>query len=394
MNIESLAEKVIFDLQKLKGNNSKLVVVAMSGGVDSSLTALLYKKAGYNVIGVTLQLTNDIDSKIQTRKLKTCCAGIDISDARKCANSIGIDHYVIDMRKQFQKMIIDDFVNSYASGKTPVPCIRCNQYIKFDQLLNLAVKWKADYLATGHYVQRIMGKNGWELHAGIDQIKDQSYFLFALTNSQLEICHFPLGSFHKNQTRELARYFGLNVANKADSQDICFVPEGNYASLLNKKNPEIFKKGNIVDKNNNILAEHNGIAGFTIGQRKGLKIGGRTDNSEPLYVLGLEPKTAEVKVGKKSDLKVDKFFIENLNWLVSVPEKPIDVKIKFRARMEKVNAIVFPKLNDNLNQVEIMNSNLSSEASKNNQITGIAPGQACVFYSENRVIGGGWIVKK
>lgn len=394
MKVKTLVNDLLSELRELKGGEDKCVVVAMSGGVDSSLTAKLYKESGYKVIGVTLQLAKDNNNnKNQSRK--TCCAGIDISDARKCANAIDIDHYVIDMRQQFQKMIIDNFVNSYGKGETPVPCIRCNQYIKFDQLLNLAVKWKADVLATGHYVQRKMGVNGWELHSGIDYIKDQSYFLFALTNAQLSMCHFPLGGIHKKQTRELARYFGLNVADKVDSQDICFVPDGKYINFLKQENPSMFKEGNIVDKKNNILAKHNGIAGFTVGQRKGLKIGGRNSSSEPLYVLGLYPNKSEVKVGAKSDLLSTDFYIENLNWLISVPDKPLEVSIKYRARMEKVDAIIFPETHNKVNQIKVRIPKSDDELSRRKQLlTGVAPGQACVFYNKDQVIGGGWIVRQ
>jgi tRNA-specific 2-thiouridylase len=275
------------------------VVVAMSGGVDSSVTAALLVEAGFEVVGLTMQLY-DYGKALQ--KKGACCAGSDIDDARVVSSKLGIPHYVLNYESIFQNQVINDFADSYLRGETPIPCVRCNQTVKFTDMFDRAKNLGASAMATGHYIRRKTKLGYPSLHTGIDPSKDQSYFLFATTKNQLEFVRFPLGSLTKNETRSVAKRHGLNVANKPDSQDICFVPEGNYAEVLRKLRPGSIEAGNIIDVNGNVLGKHNGIIDFTIGQRKGIGVGGRKDvddNNSILYVISLDIEKNNVMVGPK-----------------------------------------------------------------------------------------------
>ncbi|MBM1556708.1 tRNA 2-thiouridine(34) synthase MnmA [Sulfitobacter mediterraneus] len=357
------------------------VVVAMSGGVDSSVVAAMLAEEGYDVVGVTLQL---YDHGAALAKKGACCAGIDIHDARRVAEAMGFPHYVLDYENIFQDAVIDEFADSYLAGATPVPCIRCNERVKFKDLLETAKDLEADCMATGHYIQRKMGADGPELHSAADASRDQSYFLFSTTPEQLDFLRFPLGHLpSKDDTRALAAKYGLSVAMKPDSQDICFVPNGDYASVIRKLRPEAADPGNIVDQEGNVLAQHEGVIHYTIGQRRGLGIGGLAD---PLYVVKLDAERKEVVVGPKSMLATRRVPVREINWLGDAPltsqdEWPIAVKV--RSTRPPRDAILRP-ITDTTAEVEL----LSAEE-------GISPGQACVFYDPNssRIFGGGWIHK-
>lgn len=352
-----------------------LVAVAMSGGVDSSVAAALMVEAGYKVIGITLQLYDY--GNIQNKK-GACCAGQDIYDARQVADRLGFPHYVLDYESVFKQGVIDDFVDTYLKGQTPVPCIRCNQKVKFKDLLGTAKELGAQALVTGHYVQRLKGTLRSELHRAVDDSKDQSYFLFTTTQDQLDYLRFPLGGQRKAVTREHARRFGLNIAEKPDSQDICFVPNGNYASVVEKFKPGALDPGNIVDKNGIVLGQHNGIINYTVGQRKGLGIGG----GDPLYVLKLDPVKKEVIVGSKEDLAKTKLLLQEVNWLEDkdfFKQVAHTLKVKIRSTHQPIDA-----------QVTYLDEYTAS-VTLNNPEYGVAAGQACVFYDNDRVIGGGWI---
>ncbi|MBM1309595.1 tRNA 2-thiouridine(34) synthase MnmA [Sulfitobacter mediterraneus] len=357
------------------------VVVAMSGGVDSSVVAAMLAEEGYDVVGVTLQL---YDHGAALAKKGACCAGIDIHDARRVAEDMGFPHYVLDYENIFQDAVIDEFADSYLAGATPVPCIRCNERVKFKDLLETAKDLEADCMATGHYIQRKMGADGPELHSAADASRDQSYFLFSTTPEQLDFLRFPLGHLpSKDDTRALAAKYGLSVAMKPDSQDICFVPNGDYASVIRKLRPEAADPGNIVDQDGNVLAQHEGVIHYTIGQRRGLGIGGLAD---PLYVVKLDAERKEVEVGPKSMLATRRVPVREINWLGDAPltsqeEWPIAVKV--RSTRPPRDAILRP-ITDTTAEVEL----LSAEE-------GISPGQACVFYDPNssRIFGGGWIHK-
>ncbi|KAJ03432.1 tRNA 2-thiouridine(34) synthase MnmA [Sulfitobacter mediterraneus] len=357
------------------------VVVAMSGGVDSSVVAAMLAEEGYDVVGVTLQL---YDHGAALAKKGACCAGIDIHDARRVAEDMGFPHYVLDYENIFQDAVIDEFADSYLAGATPVPCIRCNERVKFKDLLETAKDLEADCMATGHYIQRKMGADGPELHSAADASRDQSYFLFSTTPEQLDFLRFPLGHLpSKDDTRALAAKYGLSVAMKPDSQDICFVPNGDYASVIRKLRPEAADPGNIVDQDGNVLAQHEGVIHYTIGQRRGLGIGGLAD---PLYVVKLDAERKEVVVGPKSMLATRRVPVREINWLGDTPltsqdEWPIAVKV--RSTRPPRDAILRP-ITDTTAEVEL----LSAEE-------GISPGQACVFYDPNssRIFGGGWIHK-
>ena len=357
------------------------VVVAMSGGVDSSVVAAELKSQGYDIIGVTLQL---YDHGVALAKKGACCAGRDIHDARRVAEEMGFPHYILNYENIFQDAVIDEFAESYLGGATPVPCIRCNERIKFKDLLGAAKELDADCMATGHYIQRKFGESGPELHCAADATRDQSYFLFSTTTEQLNYLRFPLGHLpSKDDTRALARKYGLNVADKPDSQDICFVPNGDYASVIKKLRPESAAPGNIVDTNGNVLAQHEGIINYTIGQRRGLRIGGL---AAPLYVVKLDASKREVIVGSKELLATRTVPIREVNWLGDTPfssRSEWHVGVKVRSTRPPTDAIIRP-INDTEATVELV----SAEA-------GVSPGQACVFYNRNdsRVYGGGWIHK-
>ena len=372
----------------LDGPRSKTrVVVAMSGGVDSSVTAALVAEAGYDVIGITLQL---YDHGQALQKKGACCAGVDIHDARSVADQIGIPHYVLDYESLFRNAVIDDFADSYLRGETPIPCVRCNQTVKFQDLLKTAKDLGADALCTGHYVKRVVGSQGTELHCGEDPTKDQSYFLFATTQEQLEYLRFPLGHLSKDETRAHAARFKLDVAEKPDSQDICFVPDGRYSDVVKRLRPGAIDPGKIVHIDGSILGDHDGIINFTIGQRKGLGIGGRVaaesmGESPPLYVLELDPSQKTVIVGPKSALARDTVLVNQINWIGtdSTLTDSLDVLVKLRSTQEPVHGILCRANNEEGRLVL-----------KQKQF-GISSGQAAVFYSaenRSRVFGGGWIV--
>ncbi len=357
------------------------VVVAMSGGVDSSAAAALLKSEGYDVVGVTLQL---YDHGAALAKKGACCAGRDIHDARRVAEAIGFAHYVLDYENTFREAVIDEFADAYLAGATPVPCIRCNERVKFRDLLETAKGLDADCMATGHYIQRREGPSGAELHRAADPARDQSYFLFSTTQAQLDYLRFPLGHLgSKAETRALAARFGLAVADKPDSQDICFVPDGNYAAVIEKLRPGAADPGEIVDMAGTVIGAHRGVIHYTVGQRRGLGIGGLGD---PLYVVRLEPATRRVVVGPKAALSTRTVRLGEINWLGDAPlssraEWPVAVKV--RSTRPAREAVLRP-LEGGLAEVEL----LAPEE-------GVSPGQACVFYAVegSRVLGGGWIRK-
>ncbi len=318
------------------------VVVAMSGGVDSSVVATMLHRQGYQVIGVTLQL---YDHGVALERKGACCAGQDIYDAKQVADKAGFPHYVLNYESIFKESVIDDFADSYLRGETPIPCVKCNQSVKFRDLFKVAKDLNADALVTGHYVQRVNGENGEpQLHKAIDDSKDQSYFLFATTKEQLDYIHFPLGGLKKEKTRELALEYGLDVADKPDSQDICFVPNGSYTKVIERLRPEAWEPGDIVNVEGEKLGEHKGIVNYTIGQRRGLGIGG----GDPLYVVKIDAEKKQVIVGDESDLDSYSFKIKDINWLGAgeVPEEGMDVTVKMRSTQSVVNAKIYAA-NDN-----------------------------------------------
>ena len=355
------------------------VVVAMSGGVDSSVVAAQLAEEGYDVVGVTLQL---YDHGAALAKKGACCAGRDIHDARRVAETMGFPHYVLDYENTFRDAVIEEFADAYLAGATPVPCIRCNERVKFRDLLETAKDLDADCMATGHYIRRTMGAAGPELHTAADPVRDQSYFLFSTTRAQLDYLRFPLGHLRdKAATRALAARYGLPVADKPDSQDICFVPDGDYAAVIEKQRPGAGKPGAIVDMEGRELARHEGVIHYTIGQRRGLGIGGL---SEPLYVVRLDPEARQVVVGPKSQLATRLVPIREINWLGDAPlesREEWQVGVKVRSTRPPRDAILRPKA-DGLAEIELLTPE-----------EGVSPGQACVFYAPegSRVLGGGWI---
>ena len=353
-----------------------LVVVAMSGGVDSSTVAAMMKNEGYNVIGITLKLYND--SK-ETASSKQCCAGQDIMDAKRVADKLKIEHKILYYQNKFKEGVIDNFVNSYLKGETPIPCVQCNQTVKFKDLYHVAKELKADALITGHYVKTIYNNDKCEMYRAIDTNRDQSYFLFNTTQEQLNYLRFPLGGLQKEETRKLARDLNLNVADKPDSQDICFVPNGDYASVIKKYSPESHKKGNIRDMTGKIIGVHDGIINFTIGQRKGIKVA----NKAALYVVKIDSSSNEIIVGSKKDLEVSEIKLKNLNLLCENIE---DYNSNFFVKVRSTGDLLKAKI--------LLNNSFAEIILEKNEI-GISAGQACVFYTTNelgdKILGGGWI---
>ena len=352
------------------------VVVAMSGGVDSSTVAGMMKKEGYNVIGITLKL---YDKGKEVAVSKQCCSGQDIMDAKRVAQKLNIEHKILYYQNKFKHGVIDNFVESYLKGETPIPCVQCNQTVKFKDLFEVSKDLKADALVTGHYVKNITQNNSNNMYRAIDENRDQSYFLFNTTREQLDYLRFPLGGLLKNQTRDIAKKLNLNVADKPDSQDICFVPNGDYASVIRKFRPDSFKKGNIKNLEGQVIGVHDGIINFTIGQRKGIKI----SDKDPLYVLKINSEKNEIVVGPKENLGKKSILLKNVNLLSDVSEFDKNIYVKVRSTGKLLNAKV------NLNNENDVNVNLSELED------GISPGQACVFYNKDKfgykVLGGGWI---
>jgi tRNA-specific 2-thiouridylase len=349
------------------------IVVAMSGGVDSSAVAALLVAEGFEVVGITLQL---YDHGAASARKGACCAGQDIHDAARVAETLGIAHYVLDYESRFRRQVIDDFADAYARGETPIPCIRCNQTVKFRDLLQTARDLGADALATGHYVRRLAGAHGPELHRAADESRDQSYFLFATTREQLDYLRFPLGSLGKDATRDIARRFALPVAAKPDSQDICFVPGGSYAEIVAKLRPGAVEPGDIVDERGRVLGAHAGIIHFTVGQRKGLGISA----AEPLYVLRLEPEMRRVVVGPHAALGQRRVAVTGINWLAPAPPAAgLAVTVKLRSAQPPLGARL------------VLDGAGTGEAMLDEPAFGVAAGQACVIYDGTRVLGGGWI---
>lgn len=348
------------------------VVVAMSGGVDSSVVASLAHAHGCETIGVTLRLSDNDDAP---RRAGSCCAGSDISDARAVADVRGFAHYVLDYASAFRGEVMEDFADQYLAGRTPIPCVTCNQTVKFRDLMQVADDLGADYLLTGHYVRRLEGPTGPQLHRAVDPAKDQSYFLFATTAAQLHRLGFPLGGLDKAAVRELARLFDLGIAGKPDSQDICFVPGGDYRAVVRKLRPEADTPGDIVDMEGVVRGRHAGLIGYTVGQRRGLEIGGL---SEPLYVVALDAATNRVIVGPRAALAVSVVHLEAVNWLGDdIPTDGLDVTVKLRSLAPLVSARLFA---DDGYRLELREPQF-----------GVAPGQAAVCYEESRVLGGGFI---
>ena len=353
------------------------VVVAMSGGVDSSTVAGLMKSEGYSVVGVTLKLYDDVKS---TKGNRQCCAGQDILDAKRVAQQLNIEHKILYYQKKFKKDVIDSFVDSYVAGETPIPCVQCNQTVKFRDLYSYAKELKADALVTGHYVSRIQINGKADMYRAADIKRDQSYFLFSTTQEQLNFLRFPLGNIEKKETRNMAFKLNLNVANKPDSQDICFVPNGDYASVIKKYRPQSFKEGDILNTSGKVIGKHEGIINYTIGQRKGIGI----PYKEPLYVIDINALENKVIVGNKEALTIKKIFLKNINLLTDVEKYNDNLFIKVRSTGRLIKAKV------NLNKI-------GAEVNLMEDEIGVSPGQACVFYSKDKfgdkVLGGGWITK-
>ncbi len=352
------------------------VIVAMSGGVDSSVVAALMKNDGYDVQGITLKLYDSTKKKDDSRQ---CCAGQDILDAKRVSDQLGINHKILYYQKKFKTEVIDSFIDSYTSGETPIPCVQCNQTVKFRDLFKHAKELRADALVTGHYVSRLNRDGKANMYRAKDHNRDQSYFLFSTTQEQLEFLRFPLGEKQKIETREIAKKLDLNVAQKPDSQDICFVPNGNYSSVIKKFRPESFQKGNIYDIKGRLVGTHEGIINYTIGQRKGIKIA----DKEALYVVKINADKNSIVVGPKSSLLINSIELRDLNILGRKKEFEKAILIKVRSTGKLLKAKIYIK-NDNSAFVEMLEEE-----------SGISPGQACVFYSKDefgdKVLGGGWI---
>ena len=353
------------------------VVVAMSGGVDSSTVAGMMKQEGYKVIGITLKLYNDGK---EVAASKQCCSGQDIMDAKRVAHKLDIEHKILYYQDKFKQGVIDNFVESYLKGETPIPCVQCNQTVKFKDLFEFSKDLNADALITGHYVKSLTENNLTNMYRAIDENRDQSYFLFNTTREQLNYIRFPLGGLLKDKTREIAKNLNLNVADKPDSQDICFVPNGDYASVIAKLKPDAFKKGNIKNTTGKVVGVHNGIVNFTIGQRKGIKVSAK----EPFYVIDINPDKNEIIIGSKEELKKKEIILKDLNLLSE--KKTFDNNIFVKVR--STGKLLKSKLN-----LKNGKANLTLYQDE----YGISPGQACVFYSKDengdKVLGGGWITK-
>ena len=361
-----------------KEPKNTFVIVAMSGGVDSSTVAGIMKKEGYNVLGITLKLYDDVKKTSESRQ---CCAGQDILDAKKVANKLGIEHKILYYQNKFKEGVINNFVESYLKGETPIPCVQCNKTVKFNDLFQEAKKLKADALITGHYVKSLTQNNSTEMYRGVDLNRDQSYFLFNTTKEQLNYLRFPLGGYQKSETRNIAKDLELNVADKPDSQDICFVPNGDYASVIEKFKPDSFSKGNIRNINGEVIGTHDGIINYTIGQRKKIRI----SDKNPLYVIEINANNNEIIVGSKDKLIKRKINLKDVNIItdnISDLEKDLFVKVRSTGKLIKANV----KLSNSFAEVNLLEDEF-----------GVSPGQACVFYSKNdyghKVLGGGWIKK-
>ena len=351
------------------------VVVAMSGGVDSSVTAAVLKEQGYDVVGITLQL---YDHGEAVQRKGACCAGRDIHDARRVAETLDMPHYVLDYESRFREAVMEDFADTYLAGATPIPCVRCNERVKFRDLLETAKDLGAEALATGHYVQRFMGPHGAELHRAVDPERDQSYFLFSTKREQLEFLRFPLGGVPKAHTRALAEKLGLCVAAKSDSQDICFVPNGNYASVIEKLRPGAVEPGNVVHMDGQVLGQHDGVINFTVGQRRGLGI---TTGGDPLFVVSVDAQKREVQVGPREALLTRRIRLGEINWLGDETMDAIKVGVRVRSTRPPKPARI------------TLSGEAGVEIVLDDPEEGVAPGQACVFYEleGSRVFGGGWI---
>jgi len=360
-----------------KSKKNTRVVVAMSGGVDSSVVAALMKQEGYDVTGITLKLYDDIK---QSKEGRQCCAGQDILDAKRVSENININHKILFYQKKFKSEVIDSFIDSYAAGETPIPCVQCNQTVKFRDLFKYAKELKADALVTGHYVTRVQNNGHANMYRAKDQKRDQSYFLFSTTQEQLDYLRFPLGEIDKSETRSIAEKLKLNVATKPDSQDICFVPNGDYASVIKKFRPDSFKPGKIINIEGKQIGDHEGIINYTIGQRRGIKI----SNEKPLYVININAENNTITVGSKEFLEIKEIKLRNLNLLGDKTDFKDLVNIKVRSTGRLLKAKI--KFFNDVANVQILDKE-----------TGISPGQACVFYSKDelgdKVLGGGWINK-